>query len=192
VVVALTGSPDGEGLIRRAARLAARSGGDLLAVHVARPGSPPGTDQAALITPPQLVRSAGGTYHEFCDDDIPAALLVFAQAENATLLVLGATHRSWRSVLLPMSTIPSRVLCGVAGIDVHIVTRTQTTTGNPPTIPVAEPRAEISADQRAWVISRLVRPSAASWATLSSLTVSASRPASRARRGLAPAAPVST
>jgi two-component system, OmpR family, sensor histidine kinase KdpD len=64
VVVALTDSPDGEGLIRRAARLAARSGGDLLAVHVARPGSPPGTGQAALITQPQLVRSAGGTYRE--------------------------------------------------------------------------------------------------------------------------------
>ena len=37
VVVALTGGPEGETLIRRAARIAARSsGGDLLAVHVAR------------------------------------------------------------------------------------------------------------------------------------------------------------
>ena len=125
VVVALTGGPDGEGLIRRAARLAARSGGDLLAVHVARAGSSPGTGQAVFITQPQLVRSAGGTYHELCDDDIPAALLVFAQAENATQLVLGATRRSWRSVLLPMSTIPSRVLRGAAGVDVHIVNCTR-------------------------------------------------------------------
>src|SRR3954465_7526515 len=37
VVVALTGGPEGETLIRRAARIAARSsGGDLLALHVAR------------------------------------------------------------------------------------------------------------------------------------------------------------
>ena len=37
VVVALTGGPEGETLIRRAARIAARShGGDLLAVHVTR------------------------------------------------------------------------------------------------------------------------------------------------------------
>ena len=37
VVVALTGGPEGETLIRRAARVAARSsGGDLLAVHVTR------------------------------------------------------------------------------------------------------------------------------------------------------------
>ena len=36
VVVALTGGPEGEALLRRAARIAARAGGDLLAVHVAR------------------------------------------------------------------------------------------------------------------------------------------------------------
>lgn len=71
VVVALTGGPDGEVLIRRAARLAARSGGDLLAVHVPRPGTPTGAGQAELITQRQLVRLAGGTYHELRDDDIP-------------------------------------------------------------------------------------------------------------------------
>ena len=37
VVVALSGGPEGETLVRRAARIAARSGGDLLAVHAARP-----------------------------------------------------------------------------------------------------------------------------------------------------------
>ena len=41
VVVALTGGPEGETLIRRAARIAARSaGGDLLAVHVDQVGRP--------------------------------------------------------------------------------------------------------------------------------------------------------
>jgi two-component system sensor histidine kinase KdpD len=120
VVVALTDSADGERLIRRAARLAARSAGDLLAVHVARPG---GTGHAALTTQPQLVRSVGGTYHQLSGDDVPAALLTFAQAENATQLVLGATRRSWRSALLPRTAIQSRVLRGSPGIDVHIVTR---------------------------------------------------------------------
>ena len=41
VVVALSGGPEGETLIRRAARIAARSGADLLAVHAAPPGRPP-------------------------------------------------------------------------------------------------------------------------------------------------------
>jgi two-component system sensor histidine kinase KdpD len=131
VVVALTGSPDGERLIRRAARFAA-SGGDLLAVHVAPPGGPPGTDRAALAAQRQLVRSAGGTYHQLIDDDIPAALLIFARAENATQLVLGKTRRSWRSALLPRATIQSQVLRGAAGIDVHFIACTQTAMSRPP------------------------------------------------------------
>ena len=47
VVVALTGGPEGETLIRRAARIAARSaGGDLLAVHVTRSDGLTGADPA--------------------------------------------------------------------------------------------------------------------------------------------------
>ncbi|HEY2574870.1 MAG TPA: hypothetical protein VGI74_01040, partial [Streptosporangiaceae bacterium] len=72
------------------------------------------------------VRSVGGTYHQLSDDDIPAALLTFAQAENATQLVLGAARRSWRSALVPRTAIQSRVLRGSPGIDVHIVTRDTT------------------------------------------------------------------
>ncbi len=40
VVVGLTGGPEGDTLIRRAARIAARSGGDLLAVHVSQSRRP--------------------------------------------------------------------------------------------------------------------------------------------------------
>ena len=36
MVVGLTGGPEGDTLIRRAARIAARSSGDLLAVHVSQ------------------------------------------------------------------------------------------------------------------------------------------------------------
>jgi two-component system sensor histidine kinase KdpD len=39
----------------------------------------------------RLAESAGGTYHQLADQDIPAALLAFAHAHNATQLVLGAT-----------------------------------------------------------------------------------------------------
>jgi two-component system sensor histidine kinase KdpD len=118
VVVALAGGPEGERLIRRAARLAARSAGELLAVHVARPGRRARGGRPALTAQRQLVRSAGGTYHQVSDRDIPAALLTFAQAENATQLMLGATRRSWR----PRTAIGSQVLKDAAGIDVHIVT----------------------------------------------------------------------
>ena len=94
VVVALTGGPEGETLIRRAARIAARSsGGDLLAVHVARSDGLSGASQGALAAQRLLVESLGGTYHQVLGDDVPQALLAFARAENATQLVLGDSRR---------------------------------------------------------------------------------------------------
>jgi two-component system sensor histidine kinase KdpD len=124
VVVALAGGPEGQMLIRRAARMAARSGGDLLAVHITRPGAPAGAVAAALAAQRQLTESIGGTYHQLTDRDIPAALLIFARAENATQLVLGTRHRSWLSALRPKTRITSRVIHGSSGTDVHIITHT--------------------------------------------------------------------
>src|SRR6478609_5272338 len=61
VVVALTGGPEGDTLIRRAARIAARSsGGDLLAVHVTRPDGLTGASPAALAEQRRLAESLGG------------------------------------------------------------------------------------------------------------------------------------
>src|SRR6201987_2432046 len=101
VVVALTGGPEGKTLIRRAARIAARSaGGDLLAVHVTKSDGLTGADPAALASQRRLVESVGGTYHPVVGDAIPEALLNFARAENATQLVLGASRRSLLTALL--------------------------------------------------------------------------------------------
>jgi two-component system sensor histidine kinase KdpD len=123
VVVALTGGPEGETLIRRAARIADRShGGDLLAVHVTRSDGLTGADPAALATQRRLVESLGGSYHQVVGDNIPEALLTFARAENATQLVLGASRRSWLSALLTGPGIGSRTVRGSGDIDVHIVT----------------------------------------------------------------------
>jgi two-component system sensor histidine kinase KdpD len=89
VLVALGGGPEGQTLIRRAARIAARSEADLLAVHVARPGGRAATGRATPTAQRQLVQTVGGTYHKVTGDDIPAALLAFAHAANATQLVVG-------------------------------------------------------------------------------------------------------
>jgi two-component system sensor histidine kinase KdpD len=123
VVVALTGGPEGDTLIRRAARIAARSsGGDLLAVHVTRSDGLTGADPAALAAQRRLVESLGGSYHQVVGDDIPQALLTFARAENATQLVLGASRRSWVSALLTGPGFGARTIRGSGDIDVHIVT----------------------------------------------------------------------
>ena len=123
VVVALTGGQEGETLIRRGARIAARStGGDLLAVHVTRSDGLTGADPAALAEQRRLTESLGGTYHQVVGDDIPEALLSFARAENATQLVLGASRRSWLSSVLTGPGFGSRTIRGSGDIDVHIVT----------------------------------------------------------------------
>ena len=126
VVVALTGGPEGEQLIRRAARIAARSvGGDLLAVHVTRSDGLTGADPAALAAQRRLTESLGGTYHQVVGDDIPEALLSFARAENATQLVLGASRRSWVTTVLTGPGSAARTIRGSGDIDVHIVTHSR-------------------------------------------------------------------
>jgi two-component system, OmpR family, sensor histidine kinase KdpD len=126
VVVALTGGPEGRTLIRRAARIAARSaGGDLLAVHVTKSDGLTGASPGALAKQRRLVESVGGTYHQVVGDNIPEALLAFARAENATQLVLGASRRSWLAALLTGPGIGFRTIRGSGDIDVHIVTHSQ-------------------------------------------------------------------
>jgi two-component system, OmpR family, sensor histidine kinase KdpD len=126
VVVALTGGPEGKTLIRRAARIAARSaGGDLLAMHVTKSDGLTGADPAALAAQRRLAESVGGTYHQVIGDNIPEALLTFARAENATQLVLGASRRSWLAAMLTGPGIGSRTIRGSGDIDVHIVTHAQ-------------------------------------------------------------------
>src|SRR5271154_6245114 len=123
VVVALTGGSEGDTLIRRAARIAARaSGGDLLALHVTKSDGLTGANPANLARQRHLVESLGGTYHQVVGDNISEALLAFAKAENATQLVLGASRRSWLLALLTGPGIGARTIRGSGAIDVHIVT----------------------------------------------------------------------
>jgi two-component system, OmpR family, sensor histidine kinase KdpD len=126
VVVALTGGPEGDTLIRRAARIAARtSGGDLLAVHVTRSDGLTGANPAVLAEQRRLAESLGGTYHQVVGDNVPDALLTFARAENATQLVLGVSRRGWLSSLLTGPGVSARTIRGSGDIDVHMVTHSQ-------------------------------------------------------------------
>jgi len=120
VVVALTGAPGTEALIRRGARIAQRAHGELLGVHVA--------SEEGLATPPtgmidrhrRLLVEMGGTYHEVAGADTAAALTDFARAENATQLILGASRRSRLQELLHGSVI-NRVMRLSGSIDLHVI-----------------------------------------------------------------------
>jgi two-component system, OmpR family, sensor histidine kinase KdpD len=124
IVVALTGGPEGDTLIRRAARIAARAGhGDLVAVHVARSrarGLADGSPEA-LARQRALVEGLGGSYHQVTGDDVPGALIEFAQGVNATQIVLGSSRRSrWQRLSGP--GVGATVAGRSGDVDVHIVT----------------------------------------------------------------------
>jgi two-component system, OmpR family, sensor histidine kinase KdpD len=133
VVVALTGGAEGETLLRRGARIAARSGsGELLAVHVVSDDGLAAPDPAALAAQRVLVDQLGGTYHQVVGEDIPTALIGFARTVHATQVVLGVSRRSRLLALLTGPGTSSRVVRMSGDIDVHMVTHSAA--GRPSTL----------------------------------------------------------
>ncbi|WP_345801071.1 DUF4118 domain-containing protein [Microbacterium sp. AZCO] len=123
VVVALTGGPEGETLIRRGARIAARSaGGELLALHVSSQDGLRSATPGALAEQRTLVESLGGTYHQVVGEDVPRALVDFARSVNATQLVIGVSRRGRLAAALSGPGIGATVVRESGDIDVHIVT----------------------------------------------------------------------
>lgn len=122
VVVALTGGPEGQTLVRRGARIAARSaGGDLLAVHVTTPDGLRDGHPGELAAQRALVEKLGGTFHQVVGGDIPHALVDFARGVNATQLVIGVSRRPRMQALLTGPGIGATVVRESGDIDVHIV-----------------------------------------------------------------------
>ena len=122
VVVALTGGAEGETLLRRGARIAARSaGGELLAVHVSSSDGVRSDHPAALTQQRALVEKLGGSYHQVIGDDVPAALVEFARSANATQLVLGASRRGRLVAALTGPGIGATVVRESGDVDVHMV-----------------------------------------------------------------------
>jgi two-component system sensor histidine kinase KdpD len=134
VVVALTGGPEGELLVRRAARIAARGSAELLAVHVARTDGLSSGTPAHLPEQQALVESLGGHYHVLSGDDAPEAVLQFARAENATQLVIGTSRRPWLQRVLGGLGTAATIVDRSGSIDVHLVTHGHAEKGRLPTL----------------------------------------------------------
>jgi len=123
VVVTLTGGPEGETLLRRGARIAARSaGGELHAVHVTAQDGLADAHPELLDAQRKLVETLGGEYHQIVGDDVPRALVEFARSINATQLVLGVSRRSRLAAAFTGPGIGATVIRESGDIDVHIVT----------------------------------------------------------------------
>jgi two-component system sensor histidine kinase KdpD len=78
LIVGVTGTESDEALLRRASRIASRSGANLIAVHVVNPAgrrlSPTDTSVAR-----EFVVQFDGTFQEIVDDDVASALVAFAR-----------------------------------------------------------------------------------------------------------------
>ncbi|GAA2925287.1 sensor histidine kinase KdpD [Streptomyces enissocaesilis] len=123
IVVGLTGGPEGRTLIRRASRMAAKgSGGEILAVYVARSDGLTSASPKELAVQRTLVEDLGGTFHHVIGDDVPSSLLEFARGVNATQIVLGSSRRkTWQYVFGPGVGATVARESG-PDLDVHIVT----------------------------------------------------------------------
>jgi len=124
IVVGVSGGPESDRLIRRAARLAARTpGSDLMAVYVARSDGRSGANAAELRRCRALAESLGGSWHQVVGMDVADALGQFARHENATQLVVGSSPRSGLRALLEGREVVARRVTRLGGaLDVHVVT----------------------------------------------------------------------
>jgi two-component system sensor histidine kinase KdpD len=121
VAVALTGAPSGDDLIRRAARMAMRTRGELIGVHVQSDDGLSGPAGGTLDEQRHLLEELGGRYEEVVGSDVARALVQFAKGENATQLVLGASRRSRWAELARGSVISPVVREAAGAFDVHVI-----------------------------------------------------------------------
>jgi two-component system, OmpR family, sensor histidine kinase KdpD len=115
IVLALSGE-GGEDLVRRAVRLAGRSGAHVIGVHVVSAAREPGPD---LERQRRLLTALGGSYREVVGDDVADALATFAHVEQATQIVLGARRHELRSKGQGAVVTGLVELIGTA--DIHVV-----------------------------------------------------------------------
>jgi two-component system, OmpR family, sensor histidine kinase KdpD len=128
VVVAVTGGPESETLVRRAFRIASKSSAQLMVVHVARGDGLSGASPREMGKVRELAGSIGATVHVVVGDEVSSALLDFARETNATQLVLGSSRRSrWASIF--SEGIGAATINNSGKIDVHMVSHEQANRG---------------------------------------------------------------
>ncbi len=160
VVVALTGADGGEHLIRRAARMAGRLGGDLIGVHVASSDGLSSTAGQQLERHRSLLVELGGTYREVVGEEVAMALATFAAAEQATQVVMGSSRRSkWSEIT--RGSLANDLQRRLVGVDVHMIATGPETVSGRPLLPAGS--AGISAVPRrrellAWALCILGIP----------------------------------
>ncbi|GLW74767.1 hypothetical protein Kpho02_70640 [Kitasatospora phosalacinea] len=130
VLVALSGGPEGETLVRRAKRIASRgAGGEFLAVHVTRDDGLAGAPPARLARQRALVEELGGTWHTVRGEHPARAVVDLARRVDATQIVIGATRHSRLRNILRRGTGEAVIEASGDDIDVYVVTHSEAAHG---------------------------------------------------------------
>jgi two-component system sensor histidine kinase KdpD len=120
VLVAMTGAPGNDAVIRRAARIAGRVGGDLVGVHVVSSDGLVGHAEGALVDHRRVLEELGGTYRDVVGDDVAETLVGAARTDRATQIVIGASRRSrWDEVR--GGSVVNRLLRLARDLDIHVI-----------------------------------------------------------------------
>ncbi len=124
ILVAVTGAHGTDAVIRRAARIAARTKADLHAVYVVTPEQAKQGSVDGLDALHKLADDLGAEWHVLNQEEPARALVDFAREHQVTQIVLGSSRRSrWEE--LTKGSVVQRVLRFAADcdVDVHVIAR---------------------------------------------------------------------
>ncbi|MGA7172703.1 MAG: sensor histidine kinase KdpD [Candidatus Dormiibacterota bacterium] len=124
-------APGTDHLLRRAARITARTKGDLHVVHVVADDSSRSADQNALEAMQALATAIGGEWSVLHGDDVASALVTFARNHNITQVMVGSgPGRKWG---LGHGGVLKELLrqAGAANLDVHVISLSHDRIGSP-------------------------------------------------------------
>jgi two-component system sensor histidine kinase KdpD len=118
LIVGVRGIESDEILLRRAARIASRTGAEIIAVHIV-PADSAHRSSVDTSLAKELIIEFEGKYQEIVDDDISTALVAFARAERGTQIIVGSSHsRSWYR---PFGGVIQNLLRHTPDLDVHVI-----------------------------------------------------------------------
>jgi two-component system sensor histidine kinase KdpD len=126
IMVGVTSAPGTDAIIRRAARIAARTKGELHAVYVVTgDASARARDTEAVAEVRRVAEAVGADWVELHDDNPAHALMEFARSSQITQIVLGASRRSrWKEFISGGSVVwKVQRLAALESVDVHIIAR---------------------------------------------------------------------
>jgi nucleotide-binding universal stress UspA family protein len=122
ILVCVSGSGDPEQLVRRGARMAQRSRGDLVVLHVLTGEGEPSPQWTTRMS--RFVEELGGEFQILEAEDPVEGALSFAYRQHVTQIVVGESLRSrWRELL--RGSFVNRLIRRASNVDVHVIARSE-------------------------------------------------------------------